>query len=80
MTRKEKYEELKKTYHWGRLFARLAKEEVSAMELFIETNDHLTKGDFQHVAVRRTLDKPNKEKNWVLMEEILIAVNTIAKN
>lgn len=46
---------------------------------FILANEALSHGEFETAAQRRYLDLPTKPKYWSTIEDILIAVNNVAK-
>jgi hypothetical protein len=66
------------THAWySRIYKKLKPDEVKAMIAFLKAHDHLETGPFEMAVQRMYLDKPNKPKHWVEINELLIAISAL---
>lgn len=61
--------------HYGKLFKRLAGDEVAEILDFIGKHEHFNKAEFEFAVNRMHLDQPNKPKNWTIIQELLLVAN-----
>lgn len=66
-----------KNHAWlHKVYDRLSKSDIQICEEFIQSHDHLPKGEFEYAINRMFLDKPNKPKNYPMILEMLTCTNS----
>jgi hypothetical protein len=60
---------------YKRLALKLSEAEFDSCVAFIEDNDHLAHLEFEYAINRMFLDRKDKPKNWIIIQELLMVAN-----
>lgn len=80
MDRRSNFEALKEHAWQGRIFSKLAEEELRRARAFLDANQDLSKGDFEIAINRMFLDDPKKPKHWAIISELLLCANSMTSS
>ncbi len=78
MTRREALGTLMQQYPYKKSFKKLADREFLLIEAFMVVNSDLNHIEFEYKVNRMFLDYKDKPKNWVIIQELLVASNSAA--